>query len=79
MRRNSRYLLDMTATGVIEEIKQLSPAEQSRVIRFAVELARERQLSGEKLSELAQRMADSDNPAEVQKLREEIHRGFYGE
>jgi hypothetical protein len=44
-----------------------------------MELARERQLSGEKLSELAQRMADSDNPAEVQKLREEIHRGFYGE
>jgi hypothetical protein len=69
----------MTASAVIEEIKQLSPAEQSRVIRFAVELARERQLSGEKLSELAQRMADSDNPAEVQKLREEIHRGFYGE
>ena len=69
----------MTATGVIEEIKQLSPAEQSRVIRFAVELARERQLSGEKLSELAQQMADSDNPAEVKKLRDEIHRGFYGE
>ena len=69
----------MTATAVIDEIKQLSPAEQSRVIRFAVELARERQLSGEKLSELAQRMADSENPAEVQKLREEIHRGFYGE
>ena len=69
----------MTASAVIEEIKQLSPAEQSRVIRFAVELARERQLSGEKLTELTQRMADSDNPAEVQKLREEIHRGFYGE
>lgn len=69
----------MTAAAVIEEIKQLSPAEQSRVIRFAVELARERQLSGDKLTELAQRMADSDNPAEVQKLREDIHRGFYGE
>ena len=79
MRRNFQYLLNMTATAVIDEIKQLSPAEQSRVIRFAVELARERQLSGEKLSELAQRMADSENPAEVQKLREEIHRGFYGE
>lgn len=79
MRRNFQYLLDMTATGVIEEIKHLSPGEQSRVIRFAMELARERQLSGEKLSELARRMADSDNPAEVQKLREEIHRGFYGE
>ena len=79
MGRNFRYGLDMTASAVIEEIKQLSPAEQSRVIRFAVELARERQLSGEKLTELTQRMADSDNPAEVQKLREEIHRGFYGE
>lgn len=69
----------MTASAVIEKIKQLSPAEQSRVIRFAVELARKRQLSGEKLSELTQRMADSDDPAEVLKLREEIHRGFYGE
>jgi hypothetical protein len=69
----------MTATAVIEEIKQLSPAEQSRVIRFAVELARQRQVSGEKISALARQMADSDNPAEVQKLREEIHRGFYGE
>jgi hypothetical protein len=69
----------MTANAVIEEIKQLSPAEQSRVIRFAVELARERQLSGEKLSELARQMADSDNSTEIQKLRDEIHRGFYGE
>jgi hypothetical protein len=69
----------MTASAVIEEIKQLSPAEQSRVIRFAVELARERQLSGEKLTELVQRMPDSNHSAEVQKLREEIHRGFYGE
>jgi isocitrate/isopropylmalate dehydrogenase len=68
----------MTATGVIEEIKHLSPGEQSRVIQFAFELARERQLPGKELSELAQRMADSDNPAEVKKLRDEIHRGFYG-
>ena len=69
----------MTAAGVIEEIKQLPRAEQSRVIQFALQLARERQLSGDKLSELAQRMADSNDPAEAQKLREEIHRGFYGE
>ena len=69
----------MTATGVIEEIKHLPRTEQSRVIQFALELARERQLPGKKLSELAQRMADSDDPAEVKKLREEIHRGFYGE
>ena len=69
----------MTATGVIEEIKHLPRAEQSRVIQFAFELARERQLSGEKLAALAQRMADSNDPGEAKKLREEIHRGFYGE
>ena len=69
----------MTAAAVIEEIKHLPRAEQSRVVRFAFELARERQLSGEKLAELAQRMADSGDPAEAERLREEIHRGFYGE
>jgi hypothetical protein len=69
----------MTATAVIEEIKQLPRAEQSRVLQFAFELARERQLSGEELTGLAQRMADSSDPAEKKRLREEIHRGFYGE
>ena len=68
----------MTAKAVIEEIKHLPPAERSRVIQFAFELARERQPSGDKLSELVQKMADSKNPAEIQKLRDEIHRGFYG-
>jgi len=69
----------MTATAVIDEIKQLTPGEQSRVIQFAFELARKRQLPGKELSELARRMADAGNSAEVKKLREEIHRGFYGE
>ena len=69
----------MTASAVIEEIKQLPRAEQSRVLHFAFELARERQLSGEELAGLAQRMADSNDPAEKKRLREEIHRGFYGE
>ena len=87
--QNSRFLFEqslvvwygsgMTATAVIEEIKHLPRTEQSRVLRFAFELARERQMSGEDLAELAQRMADSNNPAEKKRLREEIHRGFYGE
>jgi hypothetical protein len=72
------YVNAMSATQVIEEIKHLPPAEQSRVLRFAFELARERQLSGETLSELAQRMADSNDPTEKKRLREEIRRGFYG-
>jgi hypothetical protein len=69
----------MTATAVIEEIKHLPRAEQSRVLQFAFDLARERQLTGEELGVLVQRMVDSKDPAEVKKLREEIHRGFYGQ
>jgi len=69
----------MTATAVIEEIKHLPPAEQSRVIQFAVELARTRQLAGKELSALAQRMVESDDPAEVEKLKSALTHGFYGD
>jgi isocitrate/isopropylmalate dehydrogenase len=69
----------MTANAVIEEIKLLPRSEQSRVLQFAFELARERQLPGDTLAELARRMADSHDPAEKARLRGEIHHGFYGE
>ena len=69
----------MTASEVIEEIKLLPRGEQSQVIQFAMDLARERQLSGKELGALAQRMADPNDPAEKKRLREESHRGFYGE
>ena len=68
----------MTATAVIEEIKHLAPGEQSRVIQFALELARTRQLAGDELAALAQRMAESDDPAEVEKLKSALTHGFYG-
>ena len=74
----------MTATAVIEEIKHLSPSEQTRVIQFALELARQRQLSGDRLlnpdelGELTRRMAEAKEPAEADRLQEEIVRGFYG-
>jgi hypothetical protein len=68
----------MTATKVIEEIKHLPPAEQSQVIQFAFELARTRQLLGKELSALAQRMVDSDDPAEIEKLKSALAREFYG-
>jgi hypothetical protein len=73
-----QYSLSMTATAVIEEIKHLPPGEQSRVIQFAVELARTRQLAGNELSALAQRMVESDDPAEVEKLKSALTHGFYG-
>lgn len=69
----------MTAAKVIEEILQLPRAEQSRVLEFVLELKRQRQLSGKELSALAQRMVDSDDPAEVERLKSELTRGFYGD
>ena len=69
----------MTAAKVIEEIMHLPREEQSRVLEFALELKRQRQLSGQELSALAQRMVDADDPAEVERLKSEITRGFYGD
>ena len=69
----------MTAAKVIDEVMHLPREEQSRVLEFAFELARKRQLPGKELSALAQRMADSNDPAEVGRLKSEITRGFYGD
>jgi hypothetical protein len=68
----------VTAAKVIEEIMHLPREEQSRVLDFALQLKRGRQLSGDQLSALAQRMVDSADPAEVERLKSEITRGFYG-
>lgn len=69
----------MTATSIIEEIKHLSPEEQARVIRFAIKLTEERQLTPTELERLARRLAESGNPAEVERLNSAIIEGFYGE
>ncbi len=69
----------MTAAKVIDEVMHLPREEQSRVLEFAFELARKRQLPGKDLSALAQRMVDSNEPAEVERLKSEITRGFYGD
>ncbi len=75
---NVRYVSIMTATAVIEEIKHLPPGEQSRVIQFAVQLARTRRVAGSELSALAQRMVESEDLAEVEKLKSALAHGFYG-
>jgi hypothetical protein len=68
----------MSATDVIEEIKHLPPGDQAEVIQFAFELARARPLTAGELTSLAQRMADTDDPAEAERLKTSIARGFYG-
>jgi hypothetical protein len=75
----------MSATDVIEEIKHLPHAEQSRVLQFALDLARERQrsdkdrsLDSDELGALTRRMVEAKDPAEADRLQEEVVRGFYG-
>ena len=60
-------------------IRHLSPLEQSEVIQFAVEQARTRQLTPQELGQLADRLAASNDPAEITRLKSAMTRGFYGE
>ena len=69
----------MSATQVIEEIKHLPRDEQAEVIQFVNELARSSQVSGKELGKLAKRMVEAKDPAEADRLKEEIVRGFYGD
>ena len=69
----------MTAAEVIEEIQNLPREEQSRVVQFAFELARSRQLSGSEIGVLAEKMISATDPSEKARLRAELTRGFYGD
>ena len=52
----------MTADQIIADIKLLPRNEQSRVVQFAVELARSRQLPAEDLVVIAQKMLEANDP-----------------
>ena len=73
------YCWLVTAAKVIEEIKHLPPGEQAEVIQFAFDLARRRQLTPEELGNMADKLANSDDPAEIIRLKSAMTRGFYGE
>ena len=69
----------MTATEIIEEIKRLPRLEQVKVAEFARQVVDISLLSPEKLGELANRMVETNDPAEADRLEKEIVRGVYGE
>ncbi|MCB1126491.1 MAG: hypothetical protein KDM81_08355 [Verrucomicrobiae bacterium] len=69
----------MTAAVIINEIKHLPPAEQEQVVAFLQTLERRRPWAGEKLTEYEQRMVDAKDPAEAQRLKEQIVAGFFGD
>jgi hypothetical protein len=67
----------VTATQIIDEIKNLSPEEQAGIVRFVYQLDAERKLSGPELSALAERLIAAD-PVEASRVHETIVSGFYG-
>lgn len=69
----------MTSAAIIDEIKALPPAEQAEVIEFAVELAQSRQLTGKELGEIGDKLAASNDPGEIARLKSALKRGFFGE
>ena len=68
----------MTAVEIIREINRLPRDERNRVIEFARHAAESSPLSPEELGQLAKRMVEAKDPAEADRLQEEIVRGFYG-
>ena len=68
----------MTAVEIIKEIERLPRDEQNRVIEFARHAGENRPLNPEALGQLAKRMVEAQDPAEADRLQEEIERGFYG-
>ena len=69
----------MTPAKVIKEINDLPPDEQARVIQHALDLVRRRQLSADELGELSDRLANTQDPAEIIRLKSAMTRGFDGE
>ncbi len=68
----------MTANQIIQEIVNLPPEEQAKVSLFTRRLDTERQLTGEELGALAERMINAPTKAEADAINEQIIRGFYG-
>jgi hypothetical protein len=68
----------MTASQIIDEIVALPPVERAEVIRFARSLDINVQLSGDELTALASRLAETTDASQAMALRDSIEQGFYG-
>jgi len=69
----------MTGAEIIEEIKRLPVEERAKVLAFTRSVTDNQLLTPEELGELANRMVETRDPAEADRLKEKIVRGFYGD
>ena len=68
----------MSVAEIKEAIQKLSPQEKGKVFEFIHDLEAKHRLGGRQLSALAEKLAQTTNPTEISRLREEIGQGFYG-
>lgn len=75
----TRYPLAMTATQIIQEIDCLPPTEVEKIVTHANERLEElRQLSPAALGVLLDQFIEATDLNQVEQLRLEITKGFYG-
>ena len=69
----------MNAAAIIDEIKHLPPDQQEQVVQFVQTLETRRPWTGAKLTEYEKKMVETNDPAEAQRLKEQIVAGFFGD
>jgi len=68
----------MNAVEIINEIRHLTPGEKVQVVRYVRTLDGGQPLSGSELTELAGMLAGETDSGKSQKIKDQIHGGFYG-
>jgi hypothetical protein len=68
----------VTATQIIQAMGELPPAELATVVQHAKSLEAARQLTPDELGPLLDQFIEATDPAEVERLNEQITKGFYG-
>ena len=68
----------MSATQIIEAIKELPPEQRADVVRFTQQYETVKELSPEELGELADRLVAATSPEEAEAIKKAMINGFYG-
>ena len=69
----------MNAVSIIDAIKHLPPGEQDAVVRFVRALDAGRPWTPAQLSNHAEKLAATHDPAAARELKDRIAAGFYGD
>jgi hypothetical protein len=72
---NSSCVDSVHAPGVLCSVDEFDPVEHER---FLAQFANDRALTSDELAAVAEKMVSATDPAELERYREELMRGWYG-